>query len=35
VLAANRIIEEGAADLWRFIQGKIQDAVDQGFLAKA
>jgi putative hydrolase of HD superfamily len=35
VLAANRIIEEGSADLWRFIQGKIQDAVDQGFLAKA
>ncbi|MCE7982025.1 MAG: HD domain-containing protein [Caldilinea sp. CFX5] len=33
VLAANRVIEDGSADLWRFIQGKIQDAVDQGFLA--
>ncbi|MFZ4656949.1 MAG: HD domain-containing protein [Caldilineaceae bacterium] len=33
VLAANRVIEEGSADLWRFIQGKIQEAVDQGFLA--
>lgn len=35
VLAANRVIEEGSADLWRLIQGKIQDAVDQGFLARA
>ena len=34
VLAANRVIEDGSANLWRFIQGKIQDAVDQGFLAK-
>lgn len=34
VLAANRVIEEGSADLWRFIQDKIQAAVDQGFLAK-
>jgi len=35
VLAANRVIEEGSADLWRFIRDKIQDAVDQGFLAEA
>lgn len=35
VLAANRVMADGSAELWRFIQGKIQDAVDQGFLAEA
>lgn len=33
VLAINRIIEDGAADLWEFVQGKIQEAVEQGYLA--
>lgn len=33
VLTLNRIIEEGAADLWEFVQGQIQEAVDQGYLA--
>lgn len=32
VLTVNRIIEEGSTELWRFIQGKIQEAVDEGYL---
>lgn len=35
VLTVNRIMAEGSADLWHFIQGKIQEAVDQGYLAAA
>ena len=33
VLGVNRIIEEGSADLWHFIQAEIQQAVDHGYLA--
>lgn len=35
VLAVNGIIAEGSTGLWRFIQGKIQEAVDEGFLRAA
>lgn len=33
VLAVNHIIADGATDLWAFLQDKIQEAVDQGYLA--
>ena len=35
VLAVNCIMEEGSAALWQFIQGKIQESVDTGYLPAA
>ncbi len=35
VVAVNSIIDEGSAVLWQFVRGKIQDAVDAGYLSAA
>lgn len=34
VIARNRLIEEGAPDLWEYAGGLIRDAIERGYLAK-